>query len=151
VFLPRTVIAILDDEPDRIQAMLPLVARQFPEHEVVVFENAPDMTTWLAGNLDRVCLLSLDHDLGPNQNRDGIAFDPGVGRDVADFLANRPPRCHVILHTTNHLAAPGMKRVLEESGWTVSQIVPYGDLQWIGEAWIDEVRRQLELFAAREA
>jgi hypothetical protein len=148
--LSRAVIAILDDEPDRIEAMLPLVARQFPEHEVVVFENAPDMIAWLASNLGRVCLLSLDHDLRPNQVRGGAVFDPGVGRDVADFLANRPPRCHIILHTTNHLAAPGMARVLEESGWTVSQVVPYGDLQWVGEAWIDEARHGIEVFAARK-
>jgi hypothetical protein len=144
------VIAILDDEPERIGAMLPLVARQFPEHEAVVFENAPDMIAWLTANLDHVCLLSLDHDLGPNQVRDGAVFDPGIGRDVADFLANRSPRCHVILHTTNHLAAPGMTRVLQESGWTVSQVVPYGDLRWVAEAWIDEVRQRIDLFTARK-
>ena len=36
-------IAILDDEPDRIEAMVPLVERRFPDHEVKTFDNAPDM------------------------------------------------------------------------------------------------------------
>ena len=39
--MQKPVIAILDDEPDRIGAMLPLVARQFSNYEVVVFENRP--------------------------------------------------------------------------------------------------------------
>lgn len=139
-----SIIALLDDEPDRIRAMLPLLARRYPEYEVVTFENAPDMIVWLREHLGRVCLLCLDHDLGPNQLRDGAVFDPGIGRDVADFLATRPPQCPVILHTTNHLAAPGMRRVLEEAGWTVSHVVPYGDLDWISESWIEEVERVIE-------
>jgi hypothetical protein len=106
------------------------------------------MISWLTTHLDDVCLLSLDHDLGPNWFRDGAVFDPGIGRDVANFLATRSPQCHVIVHTTNHLAAPGMIGVLEESGWTVSQVVPYGDLEWIGEAWIREARRAIETFLA---
>src|ERR1700684_3287073 len=98
-------IAILDDEPDRIGAMLPLLAAQLKQYDVQVFENAPDMISWLAENLGRICLLSLDHDLRPNQIRNGAIFDPGTGRDVADFLASRQPQCHIILHTTNRMAA----------------------------------------------
>jgi hypothetical protein len=120
--------------------MRPLLADRFPRYEVVVFENSPDMIVWLSDHLHRVHVLSLDHDLGPNQLRDGESFDPGIGRDVADFLATRPPQCHVILHTTNHLAAPGMRRVLEDAGWTVSHVVPYGDLDWVREMWIEEVQ-----------
>src|SRR4051812_20324905 len=113
-------IVLLDDEPDRIAAMRPLSAERFPKHEVVVFENAPDMIAWLAEHLSSVRLLSLDHDLGPNQQRNGETFDPGIGRDVADFLATRPPQCPVVLHTTNRQALPGMRAVLEDAGWQVS-------------------------------
>jgi hypothetical protein len=134
------IIAILDDEPDRIGAMLPLLAAQLKQYDVHVFENAPDMISWLTENLGRICLLSLDHDLGPNQIRNGATFDPRTGRDVANFLATRQPQCHVILHTTNRMAAPGMQEVLEDSGWTVSHVSPYGDLKWVSEAWIQEVR-----------
>jgi hypothetical protein len=141
--VPKPIIAILDDEADRIGAMQPLLAARFSECQVVVFQNSPDMVLWLKENLHHVRLLSLDHDLGPNQLRGGTSFDPGTGRDVADFLTTRPPQCPVILHTTNSLAAPGMQRVLEEAGWAVSQVVPYGDLDWVGERWIKEVRRML--------
>jgi hypothetical protein len=119
--------------------MLRLLALRHPEFEANVFRNSPDMIGWLREHLLRIRLLSLDHDLGPNQLKEGNTFDPGTGRDVADFLATQTPQCHVILHTTNRLAAPGMQRVLNESGWTVSQVVPYGDLDWISERWITEV------------
>ncbi|HEX4145407.1 MAG TPA: cyclic-phosphate processing receiver domain-containing protein [Pirellulales bacterium] len=138
------IIALLDDEPDRIDAMRPLLAERCPGFEVVVFENSPDMLDWLGQHLGHVQLLLLDHDLGPNQFRNGASFDPGTGRDVADFLATRPPQCHVILHTTNFLAAPGMRRVLEDAGWTVSHVVPYGDLDWVPEAWNEEVERVMK-------
>ena len=85
--------------------------------------------------------MSLDHDLRLNQERDGTTFDPGTGRDVADFVATESPKCHIIIDTTNRLAAPGMQRVLEESSWTVYYVVPYSDLEWVGDAWIHEVRR----------
>jgi len=139
----RAVIAILDDEQERLRAMLPLLARDYPGCEVATFENAPDMIAWLVVNLHRARLLSLDHDLGPTQRRGDESFDPGTGRDVADFLAGRPAVCPIILHTTNHLAAPGMVDVLETSGWEVTHVVPYGDLAWVKERWIEEVRRVL--------
>jgi hypothetical protein len=136
----NSVIAILDDDLNRLAAMRALLVKWFHGCEIAVFENAPDMVAWLKENLQTVGLLSLDHDLGPNQLRDGVEFDPGTGRDVADFLATRPPQCNVILHTTNSLAAPGMLQVLEDAGWSVSRVVPYGDLDWIGEVWINAVR-----------
>jgi hypothetical protein len=137
------VIAILDDEPERIAAMLPCLANQCPTHETAVFDNAPDMIDWLAVHCRDAILICLDHDLGPNRSRNGASFDPGTGRDVADFLSAKAPSCPVIVHTTNCLAAPGMVRVLEESGWTVSRVSPYADLEWIGEVWVREVRRAL--------
>jgi hypothetical protein len=137
------VIAILDDEPERIAAMLPCLATQCPGHETVVFDNAPDMISWLAVHSCDASLMCLDHDLGPNRSRNGVLFDPGTGRDVADFLSTKAPSCPVIVHTTNYLAAPGMLQVLEESGWTVSRVSPYADLEWVGEAWVHEVRRAL--------
>lgn len=139
----RRHIVILDDEQDRIEAMLPCLQRGFAEYDVVVFDNAPDTIQWLSSGLERVRLICLDHDLGPNQLRDGAVFDPGTGRDVADYLASRPPVCPVIIHTTNHVAAPGMIRVLNEANWKTSQVSPYGDLEWVGQVWIAEVRQTL--------
>jgi len=96
--------------------MLRHFAKLFPQYETAVFDNAPEMIDWLAIHCREAVLICLDHDLGPNRSRDGVSFDPGTGRDVADCLSTCAPICPVIIHTTNHLAAPGMMRVLEESG-----------------------------------
>lgn len=132
-------VAILDDESDRIRAMVPILNQRFPDLNVVTFENAPDINQWFAENLESCRLICLDHDLGPNQRRDGVVFDPGIGRDVADYLATRNPVCPIIIHTTNTIARPGMIRVLEEAQWIVTYVSPYSDVKWIGEVWIQEV------------
>ena len=136
-------IAILDDESDRLDAMTPVLQRKYPRHKVVTFDNAPDMNAWFASHLDSCALICLDHDLGPNRSRDGRVFDPGIGRDVADYLASREPVCPVIIHTTNTVARPGMILALEDAAWSVSFVSPYDDVLWIREVWIDEVQRVL--------
>lgn len=136
-------IAILDDEPERIREMIRCLNGCLPDCEVVFFDNAPDMIGWLAKHLEGVQLICLDHDLGPNRHRGGEVFDPGTGRDVADYLATRTPVCPVLVHTTNSLAAPGMAMALDESGWKNVRVVPHNDLEWIGMAWMCEVREAL--------
>lgn len=140
---PRA-IAILDDEADRIARMLATLSRAYPGWAVATFDNAPDMVAWLAQGLGPVALIYLDHDLGPDRIRDGARFDPGTGRDVADALAELSPTCPVLIHTTNALAAPGMELALADSGWKYGRVVPYGDLEWIEEAWLRKVRALLK-------
>ncbi len=137
------IIVILDDEPDRIHEMARCLAVHLPRHELVVFDNAPDMIDWLAKNLETAQLICLDHDLGPNRIRSGEVFDPGTGRDVANFLASRKPICPIIIHTTNSLAAPGMASVLNDSGWKNEGVAPYNDLEWISATWIGMVANEL--------
>ena len=121
-------IAILDDEHDRLDAMVPILRKRYPALNVVTFDNAPDINAWFAGNLHLCILICLDHDLGPNRKRDGAVFDPGIGRDVSDYLASRDPVCPIIIHTTNTDARPGMISALEDGGWVVSYVSPYSDL-----------------------
>jgi hypothetical protein len=135
---PNT-IAILDDEPDRLEAMVSILHSYNPALNVVTFDNAPDINAWFAENLPSCALICLDHDLGPNRTRQGIPFDPGIGRDVADHLARRTPVCPIVIHTTNSAARPGMIIVLEEAGWRVVYVSPYEDLLWVREAWIRTV------------
>ena len=136
-------IAILDDEPERLEAMMPVLRELYPALKLISFDNAPDINTWFADNLKSCVLICLDHDLGPNRKRDGRVFDPGIGRDVADYLASRGPVCPIIIHTTNTAARPGMIFVLEDGGWDVSYVSPYSDLLWVREMWADEVRSVL--------
>lgn len=139
-----TTIAILDDEPERIEAMVQALSRHLPDVATTTFDNAPEMIDWLREHLNRCGVICLDHDLGPNRIRGAGVFDPGTGRDVVDFLATRVPVCPVIIHTTNSLAAPGMEASLQESGWRCSRVVPYDDLTWVGEWWIEEVQKALQ-------
>lgn len=131
-------IAILDDEPERIAEMGRCLARCGSGCEVIAFDNAPDMVAWLADHLESVQLIGLDHDLGPTRMRDDAIFDPGTGRDVADWLAERAPACPILIHTTNAFAAPGMVLALESAGWRCARVSPYGDLDWVAEVWVDE-------------
>ena len=44
-------------------------------------------------------------------------------------------RLPILIHSTNRIAVDGMMRVLQESAYHVERITPYGDLEWIDEAW----------------
>jgi hypothetical protein len=134
-------IAILEDDARRIAEMTRCLAACLPACEIVYFDNAPDMIAWLKLHREELSAIGLDHDLGPNRFRAGAIFDPGTGRDVADFLASCAPVCPILIHTTNALAAPGMECVLNDSGWHQSRIVPYGDLEWIDEIWVKKMEK----------
>lgn len=135
----RDMIAVLEDDQRRAEAMMEEIQRLLPEARTVFFDNAPDMVEWLKDNLPSVRLLSLDHDLGPNRQRHGQVFDPGIGRDVADFLATRKASCPVLIHSSNTGAAYGMELTLEGAGWSVERIAPFEDLTWIKAQWSQRV------------
>jgi hypothetical protein len=137
-------IVILDDEPRRIEEMKRCLAIHLPKCDVVCFDNAPDTIEWLINHSEVAKLICLDHDLGPNRQRHGAVFDPGTGRDVADHLASQTPTCPILVHTTNSLAAPGMELVLTDSGWRHLRVVPYNDLEWIGQVWIAQAMEALQ-------
>src|SRR5664279_3055983 len=102
-------ILILDDEPERIQEMTRCIRERISECQLICFDNAPDLINWLTDHLEGLASICLDHDLGPNRLRDENVFDPGTGRDVADYLSTQTPICPIIIHTSNSLAAPGME------------------------------------------
>lgn len=137
-------VVLLEDDPGRTETMLAELAELAPDHEHVVFDNAPDMLAWLERNLGQTQLISLDHDLGPTRDRGGERFDPGCGRDVVDWLEPRDPICPVITHTSNPLAAPGMQLTLQLAGWASERVVPFSDLEWVTAAWVPAVRRLLD-------
>ena len=127
-------IAILDDGADRPSAMREVAAAHRPADEMIV---------WLQVYLDQVALISLDHDLPLVQVRDGVRVDAGTGRIVADWLAERPPRCPVVVHTSNEQFAPGMMRVLRDGGWVHRRVYPHADCAWVADAWAEALTRYL--------
>lgn len=133
------LIAILEDDERRAEVMRQEIAKRFPSMDCIIFNNAPDMIVWLKDSLEKVTIISLDHDLGPNSERDGKVFDPGVGRDVVDFLESHKPVCPVIIHTTNSFGGDGMRYALEDTGWTVKRVIPFDGSSWIKDEWIDAV------------
>ncbi len=137
------VIAILEDNAQRTAAMRQVLAHDLSQYEHLFFDNAPDMIAWLQEHLDEVALISLDHDLGANRQRDGEAFDPGTGRDVADFLASHRSGCKLLIHSNNYPAVLGMRRVLEDRGLKCLCVTPYGGLEWIERVWAARVRKVL--------
>jgi hypothetical protein len=129
-------IAILEDDPRRVEAMRPVLADVAPDLAPVFIDSAPRMIAWLLAHPGETALISLDNDLLPALTEDGPTDAPGCGLDVAAFLAGRPPACPIILHTANYLAAPLMEETLTRSGWGVKRVVPFLDLEWVPSAWL---------------
>ncbi|MFH5804527.1 cyclic-phosphate processing receiver domain-containing protein [Alienimonas sp. DA493] len=144
-------IVILEDDAPRRRAMRAALADRLPRYRVRFFTTAPEAARYLHDHLDRAALVVLDHDLDPIPIHPRRSLDAGTGRDVADFLAARKPACPVVIHTTNRPAAVGMEAELTEAGWAVSVVVPYGDLEWIGDEWLRAVRDAVVRAAAPAA
>jgi hypothetical protein len=138
----KNMIAILEDNADRIAEMRACLSERIPAMEVIFFEDAGKMIVWLRENLGDVRLISLDHDL-PLIETDGRLVDSGTGRQVADFLAKLPATCPVIVHSSNDQLAPGMCFALKDAGWPQRRVYPCDDLAWIRRAWMRHVRKLL--------
>src|SRR5438045_2600017 len=109
-------IAILEDSPQRIEAMRQCLSQNLPQvPQVHFFESAYLMIDWLGEYLSEVVLISLDHDL-PLRDAIGDSANFGSGRQVADYLASLPPTCPVIVHSSNQNFAPGMVFALMDQG-----------------------------------
>jgi hypothetical protein len=134
------VIAILEDDPNRIAAMRTCLAETLPGMEAIIFEDAQKMIARLSECLGEIVLISLDHDL-PLRDHEGMAIDCGTGRQVADYLASFPPTCPVIIHSSNNNCAQGMFFALKDAGWPVSRVYPSDDTGWITDSWAEQIRR----------
>src|SRR5258708_5473418 len=107
-------ILILEDNLDRQATMERCLRDRFNQYQHVFFDNAKEMRMFLEAELPEALIISLDHDLEINSKDNGKAIDPGTGREIADFLAQRQPSCPVIVATTNSVAGDGMEFALQE-------------------------------------
>jgi hypothetical protein len=137
--MPR-FIAILEDNLDRQTAMKRWLDARFPSYQSIWFDEAEPMIAWLQEHLADTLFASLDHDLDLKPTDDGRWYDPGTGRMVADYLVTCQPNCPIIIHSTNREAVVGMEMILQERGWNIAIVQPYGDLAWINEAWWPTVK-----------
>ena len=133
------LVAILDDEKNRRAEMERSLLQALPEVSISLFDNAPDMIAWLARHIEDVAVVSLAHDLGPNRFRDGMLFDPGTGRDVADFLVEMDRSFPVVVHTPHGAAGKRMLTMFEHADWPCVRIEPTDDVEWISSKWVPRV------------
>ena len=145
------VILILDDNEDRLMAMQSLLTESYPQYQIELFDNAPDTNKWLKENLSSVVFMSLDHDLGPNREREGQVFDPGTGKDVVDYLETKKPVCPIIVHSSNYEGRNRMIFSLDAAGWVTSYIIPHDELKWIYDTWRLEIVKLLDMKKALRA
>lgn len=135
-------ILILEDDLERQRVMRACLDDRFPQYAARFFATASAMIEYISRHdVDELLLISLDHDLEPIDGSTGEG--PGTGRDVADCLAERRPRCPVIIHTTNAPAAVGMQAVLADAGWTTIRVAPYDAERWIRESWFRAARNAI--------
>ena len=118
---------------------------RFSQFETVFFDTAAAMQDYCEIHLADTILVALDHDLELQPRQNGRCFDPGTGRQVADYLASRKPACSVVIHTSNGPAVDGMEMTLRDAHWVTYRVVPADDLQWIPTTWFRTVRRGLRL------
>lgn len=144
-------IAILEDNQERQTAMRRCLEDRFYQFDARFFDSAIRMVNFLDAHLDDTILICLDHDLELQGGSEGGIGDPGSGREVADYLAQKPPVCPVVIHTTNAPAAVGMEMVLHEAHWTTFRVLPFDDLEWIPVQWFPCVRRAIVSTAKRNA
>jgi hypothetical protein len=147
-FLPgsgdRDIVAVLEDDIDGRQPRFRAAISNLPSSSrIVIHDNAPDFVAWLEKSFASIRLMTLDHDLGPSRDRGGERFDPESGMQVVEALLKRKPAFPILVHSSNPYDAPTMVRRLEEAGWTVRRIVPWGD-EWIPTVWLDAARKLLE-------
>jgi CheY-like chemotaxis protein len=136
-------IAILEDNEDRQAVMRAFLKDRFYTYDARIFDDAGAMIRYLEEHLADTLVISLDHDLELKPGPDGRCFDPGTGREVADYLANKEPVCPVIIHTSNSQAALGMEMVLKDAHWKTRRVLPFDDSHWIATDWFPAVRRAI--------
>jgi hypothetical protein len=133
------MILLLEDNAERMERFRAALAQVAPALPLQLWRSARVMVRELPAILPDAVLISLDHDLDPWP---GDTEDPGDGLDVVKFLAERPPVCPVIVHTSNRQRADWMVGDLELAGWKYRRVAPLGD-DWIEQSWRRVARRLL--------
>ncbi len=132
-------VAILDDKEPRRAEMARSLPEAVPDVELEFFDNAPDMISWLARNMDDVKAVSLAYDLGPTRMRDGVMYNPGTGRHVVNFLVEMDTSIPVVVHTSNSKGVSRMQATLERAQMALHRVKPGKDLKWIPAKWVPYV------------
>ena len=135
----KKTILILEDDDERIAAFQKAVASLGDRFEVKVWRDASSMCAECEQYFPTAALISLDHDLNAAP---GCAGEPGCGLDVAQFLADFPAVCPVLIHSSNTDRVYSMHNELRFAGWMADTVGPLG-VDWIETSWLKRVREIL--------
>jgi len=133
------MLLMLEDNTDRARRFTATLRRIDPTVPLRIWRNAWTMIREMPAHLSAARLISLDHDLDPEE---GDPDDPGTGWNLTKVLAALPPSCPVIVHTSNGERAAWMCGEFELGGWECHRLPPLGD-DWIERDWRRLVRRLL--------
>jgi hypothetical protein len=139
------MLLMLEDDRERIVRFTEALKVVDPTLSLVIWRSARKMIREVEPFLPAARLISLDHDLEPQEGDDE---DPGEGIEVARFLAGRTPACPVIVHTSNVTRSDWMIGEFELGGWRYRRVAPIGD-DWIEAYWRVVVRKLLKLDSQR--
>lgn len=131
------MLLMLEDNAERVARFTSALESVTPMLRLEIWRDAGKMIRDLPRLLPQARLISLDHDLEPEDGG-----DPGTGYEVAQYLAALAPVCPVIVHTSNGPRADWMIGAFDLGGWKSRRIAPLGD-DWIEKDWIGVVRRLL--------
>jgi hypothetical protein len=134
------MLLMLEDNAERVQRFTAALQRIDAALPLRIWRNAWTMLREVAAYLPSARLISLDHDLDPEE---GDAEDPGTGWDLTKVLASLSPVCPVIIHTSNGERATWMCGEFDLGGWEYHRVAPLGD-DWIEQYWRRVVRRLLK-------
>ena len=133
------MLLMLEDNAERVERFTATLRRVDPSLTLRLWRNAWVMIREVEALLPAARLISLDHDLDPEEGDDS---DPGTGWDVTKFLAPLSPTCPVVIHTSNGERASWMMGEFELGGWEFHRVPPLGD-DWIERDWRRVVRQLL--------
>jgi hypothetical protein len=133
------MLLMLEDNVDRVQRFTATLRQIDPALPLRVWRNAWTMIREVEELLPSAYLISLDHDLDPEE---GETADPGTGWDLTKFLAALAPICPVIIHTSNGERATWMCGEFELGDWKYYRVSPLGE-DWIERDWRRVVRKLL--------
>jgi len=134
-------VLLLEDTPERVDAVREALAAQGAVVEVEVVATVPELRARLAAG-PPPDLLSLDHDLGAPSVGDDGCRDPGTGVDAVMLVRELDPPHPVLVHTSDPHAAERMQALLKDAG-RATDWLPLGRTAEACEPWVEAVVERL--------
>jgi hypothetical protein len=133
------MLLMLEDDAERVRRFNETVRSLDPTLPLTIWRNARTMIREIGPLLPAAKLISLDHDLEPEEG----GADPGDGLEVVKFLVSQPLIRPVIIHSSNIDRSDWMAGDLELAGWPFWRIAPLGE-DWVEVDWRRLVKRLLK-------